>query len=45
MDIEGLARQLPQFEPPIDVALLVKAAGAGIDLLTGAVTGAATLPL
>jgi Tc toxin complex TcA C-terminal TcB-binding domain len=32
MNIEGLVRQLPLFEPPIDPALLVKAAAAGIDL-------------
>ncbi len=32
MNIEGVVRQLPLFEPPIDPALLVKAAAAGIDL-------------
>ena len=32
MNIEGVARQLPLFEPPIDPALLVKAAAAGVDL-------------
>jgi peptidoglycan hydrolase-like protein with peptidoglycan-binding domain len=32
MNIEGLKRQLPLFEPPIDPALLVKAAAAGLDL-------------
>ena len=32
MNIEGLTRQLPLFEPPIDPALLVRAAAAGIDL-------------
>ena len=32
MNIEGVARQLPLFEPPIDPALLVRAAAAGIDL-------------
>ena len=32
MNIEGIVRQLPLFEPPIDPALLVKAAAAGIDL-------------
>jgi Tc toxin complex TcA C-terminal TcB-binding domain/Neuraminidase-like domain len=31
MNIEGIVRQLPLFEPPIDPALLVKAAAAGID--------------
>jgi Tc toxin complex TcA C-terminal TcB-binding domain len=32
MNIEGIIRQLPLFEPPIDPALLVKAAAAGLDL-------------
>ncbi|HYV06357.1 MAG TPA: neuraminidase-like domain-containing protein, partial [Blastocatellia bacterium] len=32
LNIEGVTRQLPLFEPPIDPALLVKAAAAGIDL-------------
>jgi hypothetical protein len=45
MNIQGAARQLPQFESPIDVALLVKAAAAGVDLATGAVSGAVALPL
>ncbi|HYU30576.1 MAG TPA: neuraminidase-like domain-containing protein [Thermoanaerobaculia bacterium] len=31
MNIEGIVRQLPLFEPPIDPALLVKAAAAGVD--------------
>ncbi len=31
MNIEGIVRQLPLFEPPIDPRLLVKAAAAGID--------------
>jgi hypothetical protein len=31
MNIEGVVRQLPLFEPPIDPALLVKAAAAGVD--------------
>jgi hypothetical protein len=34
MNIQGIVRQLPLFEPPIDPALLVKAAAAGIDLST-----------
>ena len=34
MNIEGVVRQLPLFEPPIDPALLVKAAAAGIDIST-----------
>jgi Tc toxin complex TcA C-terminal TcB-binding domain len=32
MNIEGVVRQLPLFEPPIDPALLVKAAAAGLDI-------------
>jgi len=32
MNIEGVVRQLPLFEPPIDVALLVQAAAAGVDI-------------
>ena len=32
MNIRGVVRQLPLFEPPIDPALLVKAAAAGMDL-------------
>ena len=32
MNIQGVVRQLPLFEPPIDPALLVKAAAAGVDL-------------
>src|SRR5262249_46891855 len=32
MSIEGVVRQLPLFEPPIDPALLVRAAAAGLDL-------------
>lgn len=32
MNIEGIVRQLPLFAPPIDPALLVKAAAAGVDL-------------
>jgi hypothetical protein len=32
MNIEGISRQLPLFEPPIDPALLVKAKAAGLDL-------------
>jgi hypothetical protein len=34
MNIEGMVRQLPLFEPPIDPALLVKAATAGLDIST-----------
>ncbi|MBN1199860.1 MAG: hypothetical protein JXA23_10950, partial [Bacteroidales bacterium] len=32
MNIQGIIRQLPLFEPPIDPALLVKAAAQGLDL-------------
>lgn len=32
MNIEGVVRQLPLFAPPIDPALLVKAAAAGVDI-------------
>jgi hypothetical protein len=32
MNIQGVVRQLPLFEPPIDPALLVRAAAAGVDL-------------
>ena len=32
MNIQGVMRQPPLFEPPIDPALLVKAAAAGVDL-------------
>ena len=32
MNIEGVVRQLPLFEPPIDPGLLVRAVAAGIDL-------------
>jgi hypothetical protein len=32
MNIEGVVRQLPLFEPPIDPGLLVKATAAGLDI-------------
>ncbi|MFZ5479066.1 MAG: neuraminidase-like domain-containing protein [Myxococcota bacterium] len=32
MNIEGVVRSLPLFEPPIDPAMLVRAAAAGIDI-------------
>ncbi len=32
MNIEGVVRQLPLFQPPIDPALLVKARAAGVDI-------------
>jgi peptidoglycan hydrolase-like protein with peptidoglycan-binding domain len=34
MNIEGVVRQLPLFEPPLDPALLVRARAAGLDLST-----------
>lgn len=34
LNIEGVARTLPLFEPPIDPALLVRAAAAGLDIST-----------
>ncbi|QDP95438.1 hypothetical protein FOE78_05525 [Microlunatus elymi] len=34
MNLAGVVRQLPLFEPPIDPALLVKAAAAGVDIGT-----------
>ena len=34
MNIEGVVRQLPLFEPPIDPALLVRARAAGLDIGT-----------
>ena len=32
MNIEGVVRQLPLFEPPIDPAILVRAVAAGVDI-------------
>ena len=32
MNIEGVVRQLPLFQPPIDPAMLVRAAAAGVDI-------------
>jgi hypothetical protein len=43
MTIEGVVRQLPLFDPPIDPGLLVKAAAAGIPL--GAVLAGLTPPV
>ena len=34
MNIEGVRRELPLFEPPIDPALLVQAAAKGVDLMS-----------
>jgi hypothetical protein len=42
MNIEGVVRELPLFEPPIDPALLVRAAAAGLDL--GTVLGQLNAP-
>lgn len=39
MNIDGLVRQLPLYEPPIDPALLVKAAALGIDIASLGDTG------
>jgi hypothetical protein len=43
MNIAGVVRQLPLFEPPIDPALLVRAAAQGIDL--GSVLSDVSAPL
>ncbi|MFZ5480488.1 MAG: neuraminidase-like domain-containing protein [Myxococcota bacterium] len=40
MNIEGVVRSLPLFQPPIDPAMLVRAAAAGVDI--GAAVDAAT---
>lgn len=44
MNIEGVVRQLPLFEPRIDPALLVRAAAQGIDLDTVIAEAGAPLP-
>ncbi|MGK7913932.1 MAG: hypothetical protein AB4038_00050, partial [Prochloraceae cyanobacterium] len=43
LNIQGIFRQLPLFEPPIDPALLAKAAAAGLDV--GAVISGINQPL
>jgi hypothetical protein len=43
LNIQGIFRQLPLFEPPIDPALLAKAAAAGLDL--GAIVSGLNQPL
>ena len=43
LNIQGVFRQLPLFEPPIDPALLAKAAAAGLDV--GAVVSGLNQPL
>jgi hypothetical protein len=45
MTIDGVKRQLPLFDPPIDPAILVKATAAGIDLSTALSDLNAPLPL
>src|SRR4029077_6845593 len=45
MNIQGVVRQLPLFEPPIDPALLVKAADAGLDIGAALSDMNAPLPL
>ncbi len=44
MNIEGVVRQLPLFEPPIDPALLVRAAAGGIDIASALADLHAPLP-
>src|SRR5207237_7085000 len=44
MNIQGVVRQLPLFEPPIDPALLVKAAAAAVDLSSALGDVAAPMP-
>jgi hypothetical protein len=43
LNIQGIFRQLPLFEPPIDPALLAKAAAAGLDV--GAIVSGINQPL
>jgi Tc toxin complex TcA C-terminal TcB-binding domain len=43
LNIQGIFRQLPLFEPPIDPALLARAASAGVDV--GAVVAGVNQPL
>jgi hypothetical protein len=43
LNIQGIFRQLPLFEPPIDPALLARAAAAGLDV--GAIVSGANQPL
>jgi hypothetical protein len=44
MNIEGVVRQLPLFEPPIDPALLVRATALGVDLSSALNDLSAPLP-
>ncbi len=43
MNIEGIVRQLPLFDPPIDPGMLVKAVAAGLDI--GSIVNNINLPL
>ncbi|MFT3776172.1 MAG: neuraminidase-like domain-containing protein [Minicystis sp.] len=45
MNIEGVVRMLPLFEPPIDPALLVQATALGVDLATALDDATAPVPL
>ncbi|MCX4239611.1 Tc toxin subunit A-related protein [Paraliomyxa miuraensis] len=44
LNIEGVARQLPLFDPPIDPGLLARAAASGVDLSTALSDVGAMLP-
>ncbi len=44
MNIEGVVRQLPLFEPPINPMLLVRAAAAGVDLQSALNDATAAVP-
>ncbi len=44
MNIKGITRQLPMFEPPIDPGALIKAKAAGIDLSTALENMSAPMP-
>lgn len=44
MNIEGVVRQLPLFEPPIDPGMLVRARAAGVDLSSALADLSAPLP-
>ena len=44
MNLQGIVRELPLFDPPIDPMLLVKAAAAGVDVSTALSDIAAPLP-
>ncbi len=44
LDIDGVPRKLPLFEPPIDPALLIRAAAAGVDIGAALADSAPSLP-